>query len=326
MRKWLVRLSVFIGIILIAIAAGLAYLLIHFPRVAPAADVHVQRTPQRIERGRYLANHVAVCIDCHSTRDWRFFSGPVVPGSEGMGGDRFDEDVGVPGTSYAANITPAGLNGWSDGEILRAMTSGVSRDGRALFPLMPYPAYCEMYHADAEAIVSYLRTMNPVPHDSPASRFTFPMNLIVRTMPRPCRTPPLPDSPDPVARGKYLVTIAGCKECHTPAVRGEPVAGKTLAGGREFPFPKVGIVRSSNITPDTDTGIGRWTEDVFIARFRNFANDRGRHTPVANGDFNTVMPWTMYAGMTDADLTDVYGYLRTVSPVRNQVETFSRSR
>src|SRR5688572_2713750 len=94
-----------------------------------------------VDRGRYLANYVSLCIDCHSQRDFNQFSGPLVPGTEGMGGEVFNEKLGIPGVLYAKNITPDTANGignWSDDEVARAITRGIAKDGDTLFPLMPY--------------------------------------------------------------------------------------------------------------------------------------------------------------------------------------------
>src|SRR5690606_41947964 len=83
-------------------------------------------------------------IYCHSPRDWSRFSGPITPGTLGMGGDRFDQTVGMPGVFYARNITPAGIGRYTDGELFRVITSGVTKEGHAIFPLMPYPYYGKM--------------------------------------------------------------------------------------------------------------------------------------------------------------------------------------
>jgi hypothetical protein len=63
-----------------------------------------------VDRGSYLTHHVAVCMDCHSQRDFTKFSGPIIPGTEGIGGDKFDQGVGIPGVLTAPNITPAALS------------------------------------------------------------------------------------------------------------------------------------------------------------------------------------------------------------------------
>ena len=95
-----------------------------------------------------------------------------------------------------------------------------------------------------------------------------------------------------------------------------------LAGGREFNFP-AGIVHSLNITPDAETGIGNWTKDDFIARFKFYDNEDAQNVAVNfEKDFNTPMPWLMYAGMTREDLGAIYEYLRTVKPVNHRVNRF----
>jgi cytochrome c553 len=125
-----------------------------------------------------------------------------------------------------------------------------------------------------------------------------------------------------VAYGRYLSMIASCADCHTPAEKGEPVPGMDYAGGFEFKFPG-GTVRSLNITPDPETGIGIWTKEDFVARFKAFADSASQNVPVTMNEFNTPMPWIMYAGMSDEDLGAIYTYLRTLKPVKNQVEKFT---
>lgn len=82
-----------------------------------------------IARGKYLANHVAVCMDCHSTRKWNKYSGPMDENAQGAGGEIFDQNMGFPGKFISPNITPYALREWTDGEIFRAITSGVNKDG-----------------------------------------------------------------------------------------------------------------------------------------------------------------------------------------------------
>ena len=107
-------------------------------------DIKVDATKERIERGKYLANHVLVCVDCHSKRDWSKYSGPVVPGTEGMGGETFDQKLGLPGSYTATNITPYSLGMWSDGEIYRSVTSGVGKDEHTIFPII-YNNCCGLF-------------------------------------------------------------------------------------------------------------------------------------------------------------------------------------
>jgi len=101
-------------IIVIVVAVGIIYVRFALPNVGPAPDLNVELTPDRIARGEYLANHVTICIDCHSKRDWSRFSGPPMEGTIGMGGELFDRKFGFPGAYYATNITPEGISKHTD--------------------------------------------------------------------------------------------------------------------------------------------------------------------------------------------------------------------
>ncbi len=119
MKKLLKILGVLVILIVIFGIGFTFYVKSAFPKVDAPPQLKVDITPERVARGKYLANHVMVCIDCHSTRDWSKFSGPIVPGTEGKGGDMFDESMGFPGTFYARNITPYGIGNWTDGEVVQ---------------------------------------------------------------------------------------------------------------------------------------------------------------------------------------------------------------
>jgi mono/diheme cytochrome c family protein len=301
----------------VVVAGGFAYLFLALPRTAPPAVLQVPRTPERIARGQYLSRHVVGCSDCHGERDWTKYSAPQIREREGHGGMAFRLGVG---TLYAPNITPIRLSTWTDGEVLRAMTSGVSKDGRPLFPLMAYDAYREMSREDAESVIAFIRTLPPVARDVPPTQLDFPFNLLVRTMPSPA--PPLrekaPDASDRLAYGRYLTTIATCGSCHTRMERGQPVPGMAFAGGFKFTTRSGDVQYSANITPDPETGIGRWTMEQFVARFKSVA-DADEASLVLNGRKNTEMPWRDYGGMKTDDLEAIFTYLRTVPAVRNAV-------
>ena len=101
--------------------------------------------------------------------------------------------------------------------------------------------------------------------------------------------------------------------------KGQIIPDLAFSGGREFPFPNGDIVRTPNLTPDVDTGIGQMSREAFIDMFRKKA-EAGKKAPTS---FQTMMPWTMYGGMTSKDLGAIYDYLRTVKPIKNQVERFT---
>ena len=133
----------------------------------PGTDVIAtdDSTKQVLARGEYLFNNLAGCVDCHSKRDFTKYSGPVVPGSEGGGGFVFDQKFQLPGVLYGKNITPdsaTGVGTWTDAELIRAITQGISKNGDTLFPLMPYPHFNRMAKDDLMSIIAYMRTLKPI--------------------------------------------------------------------------------------------------------------------------------------------------------------------
>jgi len=323
LKKILIILLILAGLLVVVMTGGIIYMNSAYPKVSPPKEMKINSTPEMVKRGEYLANHVTVCIDCHSTRDWSKFSGPIFPGTHGKGGDYFGENMGIPGMIYAANITPSGVSKYSDGELYHLITTGVKRNGEPMFPLMPYPSYKYMASEDVKSIIAYLRSLKPIDNKVPESKINFPLNLIMRMVPSDPEPMKIPDTTNLVAYGKYVVTIAGCGDCHTPLEKGQPVKGKEFAGGREFTEKSMGTVRSSNITPDKQTGIGLWSEDYFMSRFRTFTSEEAKNQKVPIGHFQTVMPWTMYAGMTDTDLKAVYAYLKSLQPISNKITKFT---
>jgi mono/diheme cytochrome c family protein len=308
----------FLGIGVLIFGIGL-YIKFALPDVGNPPELKVEITPERLARGKYLAHHVSLCVDCHSTRDFSKFTGPLVEGTLGKGGEKFDVGVGV---YYAPNITPAAIGSWTDGELMRAITSGVTKDGRALFPLMPHPAFGQMDKEDIMSIIAYVRTLKPIEHTVPAPVSHFPMNFIINTIPAKPNFQQIPDYRDAILYGKYLVNAASCSECHSLREQGSIVEGMDFAGGNEFPLPDGSIARSANITPDKETGIGTWTMQAFISRFKTYA-DPSKCYPVAKGEVNTIMPWSQYAGMSEDDLSAIFSYLKTLKPVKHKIVKFT---
>jgi mono/diheme cytochrome c family protein len=159
--------------------------------------------------------------------------------------------------------------------------------------------------------------------DVPARQLNFPLPLVVRTIPAAPSYRAVPPASDRVAYGEYLVNAAVCSDCHTPMDdEGAPLPGMDFAGGTPFRPNGVGLVRSANITPDAGTGIGTWTEQQFVDKFRAFRGAPARVLEGAERLQNTEMPWTDYARMRDDDLAAIYAYLRSVKPIVNRVEKF----
>ncbi|MBA3973708.1 MAG: cytochrome C [Candidatus Solibacter sp.] len=314
LRGGLAAVAVMIG--------GAGYLALKGPEMRPAQDIKVPMTAERIERGRYLFENVAHCTGCHSPRDWGKFSAPVNAGTVGSGVE-FPAELGLPGRIVATNLTPdpeTGLGNWTDGEKIRAIREGVSRDGRALFPFMPYPALSKLSDEDVEAIVAYMNSLKPVRNSLPVTKLDFPVSLMAKFAPKPVPGKvTAPSRSDRLAYGRYLVTIGDCAGCHTPKERGKDIEGKEYAGGEEFRIAGF-LVRSANITPDNETGIGGWTEERFVGQFKSHAEKTFDTAPKAVQASFTLMGWMDYSKMDEDDLRAMYTYLRTLKPVHNPVE------
>ncbi len=280
-----------------------------------------------IERGEYLTLHVVPCLDCHSKRDFSKYSGPVVPGTEGMGGQVFDQKLaGLPGTVYAKNITPdpeTGIGAWTDDEILRAMTQGINKKGDTLFPIMPYVNFNHMAKEDLLSIIAYIRTLKPIKNQVPDRQLMIPISM---AYPAQALQPSIdgnmrPPETDAVAYGGYLLNAAACVDCHTPMVKGQFDFSRRLGGGFHFDVGSFNV-NTANITPDSATGIGAWNEERFMNKFTPYREETGYNFDP--GAQNSYMPLTMYAGMKDEDLKAIYAYLRTVKPVSNKVEKYPK--
>lgn len=307
-----------LGALLLLVVLGLTYISLALPNVGEAPDLNVEITSEKVERGEYLAFHVMMCADCHAERDFSLFAAPPIEGTLFAGGEVFDQKMGLPGRFISPNITPAGVGDWTDGELYRAITTGVRKNGEPIFPVMPYHKYGQCDPRDIEAVIAYLRTLDPITTDHPESEADFPFNFILRTMPREAEPQQRPPKSDTLAYGAYLFTAAACGDCHTNFVDGEYV-GPVGAGGREFLFPDGSLLKSTNITPHP-TGIkNTYDKQTFIDRFKSYSDSTYAAEKVAKGKLQTIMPWIMYAGMTEEDLGAIYEYLQTLDPVDHAV-------
>lgn len=278
-----------------------------------------------IERGKYLANNVCGCIDCHSQRDYNKFSGLIVPGTEGMGGEVFNEIYSIPGVVFARNITPDtthGIGKWTDEEIARAITRGINRKGDTLYTIMPYRHYNQMSKDDIYSIIAYLHTLKPNSNKVTDRLLTIPMNTVYPEL----KSASLeknenPDTSNLIGYGAYIVNSAACIDCHTPMENGKYVMSKAFSGGFTF---NMGSFKASsgNITPDSTTGIGKWTEEMFLEKFKT-CRDPAKYTGNP-GKNNSIMPWSLFSNMADHDIKAIYAYLRTVTPVKNLVEKYPK--
>ena len=317
-------LGAVLGVILLLVLGLVVKFYVLSPRLRPASDMKAPKTPEAIQRGKYLVDNVTACLGCHSQVDETASGEPVVAGRLGSGRD-FGLMPGFPGHIRAPNLTPdleTGIGSWTDGELVRAIREGVSKDGRPLFPMMPYGSYGKsLSDEDVLAIVAYLRTLPPIKNDPGRTQIDFPVAMFVRAAPAPLDRLPAAEPPttEPVARGEWLLTVCSCHDCHDSVnARHEPIPGKALAGGAPMPIPDKGTVYVANVTSDPATGIGAYSDDDLL---RVLTEGKGK-----SGQTLYAMPWRYYGGMTEPDKRALIAALRKVPPVVNAVPpaTFPR--
>ncbi len=274
----------------------------------PPLRFPLERTPVRLERGKYLANSVAICFHCHSERDWVSSPGGLPAGGR-LGGGR----VLHPGFSLTfPNITPdpeTGAGKWSDEDFYRALTQGIGHDGRTLYIEMPYMQFSQLADEDLASLIVYVRSLPPLRNALPKSE--IPKTVLAKMK----ALPPRPRNYDvdlstPQKRGAYLVTMAACTYCHTARQNEEYLPGMAFAGGTPFKGAW-GDVASANLTPDP-SGIPYYDERMFLEVMRTGRNDAR--------NINPVMPWPYFRYMAVDDLKAIFAYLQTIAPVKHRVD------
>jgi mono/diheme cytochrome c family protein len=307
-----------LGLVVLVVLGGITavgWQVVLGPKARPVTDRKFDATEARLARGKYLIEGVASCFHCHSEHD---FKDPEYTRIESKKGAGWELPIPELGTIAAPNITPdreTGIGAWTDDEIARAIQEGVSRDGHALFPVMPYMNFRHLTDEDLASVVVYLRSIPPVRNVVPARKLIFPLNYIVNTIPVPLTSHEAqPARTTPQARGEYLVrVVAGCQDCHTPADdKGQPLPGLEFGGGGVFHDPGQGgkEVFSANITVDA-SGIAHYDEALFIQTL---------HTGQIPGRMlNHIMPFESFKNMTDDDLRDVWAYIKAQPPAKHRV-------
>lgn len=309
--KWVKRILIGLGVLLVlAVGFVVVFFYVLHPKSRDAPNVTAPKTPEALARGEYLAKHVTGCLLCHSPVDYKIPGDHVEPAQYGAG-RIFPSSEAFPGKLAAPNITSTHLGKWTDGEILRAMREGVDRDGKTLFPMMPYGRLNRLPDDDALAIIAYIRSLPAAPDLGKKTEVDFPVSMFIRMAPKPLEKSPPPWPTDPVERGKILLEVMSCIDCHTLMEKGKLVESRLFAGGNKFEEKALGTVYSSNITPDKATGIGAYSDEDLMRVFREGKGKDGRTL--------WVMPWRAYAGTKEEDLRAVIAALRTLKPITNTI-------
>ena len=224
------------------------------------------------------------------------------------------------GTFYPPNITPdrqTGIGDWTDEDFLNALWDGISPNGKHYYPAFPYTSYTGMTKVDALAIKAYLFSRQPVSRVNREN--DLPWYMFTRLAPgawkllnfESKRFEPDPGRGDDWNRGAYLVRhLAHCGECHTPRNQlGKLLSGRELTGNPEGPGGK----KIPDITPNRDTGIGRWSVDEI-----DFFLQLGM---LPDGDFvGSLMSEVIddnTGNLTEADRHAIAVYLKSVPASEN---------
>ena len=264
-----------------------------------------------IARGEYVFN-ISGCTSCHTDEKNK---GPFLGGGVALK---------TPfGTFYGPNISPdptAGIGNWSEADFVRALREGKDDDGDHLFPVFPYTSFTKMTDADAKDLWAYLKSVPPVAMPSKPHDVGFPFNIRMSQIGwkllffTPGRFQPDPTKSAEVNRGAYLVEALGhCGECHTQRNRlGGLDTDAALAGNTRGPDNHA----VPNITPDPDTGIGKWSDADLVDLLKQGMTPDG---DFVGGAMAEVVRHSTRK-LTDPDIRAVVAYLRSLPPVRNKVE------
>ncbi|MDB5104191.1 MAG: putative diheme cytochrome c-553 [Fibrobacteres bacterium] len=303
-------------VLLVLLAAGgfAAFVAIDgVPRyAAKPPDLKVEVTPERVARGRLISN--MLCSECHMD---------VKTGR--LTGHRLPDLPAEFGPAYSKNLTQdrtVGIGSWTDGEIAFMLRTGIRRDGQYAPPWMP--KLPRMKDEDILSIIAFLRSDDSlVQADATADRESEPTFLVkflthVAFKPFDYPSAPIqaPDTADKIAYGRYLALDAfDCFACHSGDFKkmNDRVPEKSFrffGGGNSMPDLTGRPINTANLTPDPETGIGKWTEEQFVKAVREGVRPDGRLLRY---------PMARLPEFTEGEAEAIFAYLKTVPPIRNEV-------
>ena len=308
---------------LLALTIGACAVFIPY-RVGPASDVRVEITPEQVALGKKLAEGIMACGACHTTGS---FEGDPQQNMY-LAGDVFISEM--EGVIAVPNITPdkeTGIGAWTDGEIIRAITKGLSRDNRVLLPAMPWANFgAVLTGEEARALVAYLRTVpEPINHKPAETDLTLFMTVGASTgmiynmfAKEPFYTEYEPSSETAVERGKRLAYLGACVDCPAYAPKTMPKFGEPLAGGLGLDVPGRPPVLCANLTPDVATGIGGFSDQQVFESIK--FGKRLRPRPDTE-----MVRWPMIAriphhvALTDEEIGDLIAFFRSQPAIEHDI-------
>lgn len=250
-------------------------------------------------RGKYLAEGVVACANCHIARD---HNGRPLTDKGLSGGMLFDENAFQ---AYAPNITPdpeTGIGKWTDAQLANAIREGIRPDGSLIGPPMPISFYRTMSDTDLAAIIVYLKAQPPVRHIVTKSVYHIPLPPSYGPPVANIQTPPATDM---LKTGEYLANIGHCMDCHTPRDdRGMLLTQYLGAGGQIIRWPAGGQAVTSNLTPDK-SGLLNWSNAQIEHAIRDGVDKDGSH-------LQRIMAFDWYKHINGPDMAAIIAYLRSL--------------
>jgi mono/diheme cytochrome c family protein len=246
----------------------------------PVPQLTVERTPERIERGKHIVGNW--CVSCHS------------PTGElpAQGGVDLAKEIPFPiGNLVTGNLTPGGrIKDWTDGEIFRAIREGYDPQGNKLLVMSgQYARY--LSDDDLESVIAFLRSQEPVGTTVTRDRLSLiglamgGANMFPRIEEEPPETVASVPEGETVEYGRYMVSWMNCRECH-----GQNFAG--TKGGVLPPAPSLRVAQA-------------WTPDQFVETLRTGKTPYGKQ-------LGSTMPWKNIGRFSDVELRAIHAYLRSV--------------
>ncbi len=316
MKKLFKRLAFALaGVVAVAAALALYVQIDGIPRYAPpkVPDIRVEVTPARVARGRELVS--LTCAGCHENRETHRLTGRAM------------KDLPPEfGTVFSKNITQdkhKGIGAWSAGQLEVFLRTGLKPDGQYVpIWMIKVP---HLSDEDLHSVVAFLRSDDPLvaPADVDPPGTTRPSFLAkalahVAFKPLPYPSAPIvaPPRSDKVAYGRYMTFSLDCYSCHSPdftkvvALHPEQTAGY-MGGGNDMTDADGRHIVTANLTPDDETGIGRWSEAEFVRAVRLGFRPDGRVLR---------SPMEVLPELGEDEAAAIYAYLRTVPKLRHAVQ------
>lgn len=314
MKKFLrIVLAVFISLIVLAALAALFINLRGIPTYEPeSGNLKVEVSPERVARGEKLSN--VLCANCHANLETRQLTGRQMKEAGTQFGDIFSQNITAD--------KQFGIGNWTDWELYYLLRTGIKRDGSYAPPYMAKLPH--MADEDVYSIIAYLRSNRPeVAAEAVADKPCRPSfltkllcTLVFKPMQLPKQVIVIPDTSKVLEFGKYLAINLDCWTCHSADFKTMNMEHPELTpgffgGGNPLVDLDGKILPSLNLTPDLETGLGKWTEEQFIkaVKYGMVPNQQALRYP--------MVPYTQ---LTDTEAQAIFAYLKTVPAISNKIE------